>query len=218
MKIFKYAIQYISLLAVGFGVGWLTGLSISPVVSTLLTSIVGVVIALVSILSGIKAPESTTTEHTEQVQNNFKWRADPLPLAFLMIGIIGGASVGIIARTHNWLGVVDERPNIQAEIQRWKAVGIEEEKIANRLFDLEYPLQKASIKKTDDTKNQPALTVLFEGSHEECLRLSTTPDSKLKKNLAASSEPIFNPLPSLIEDTALLRKVVESQCDALGKI
>ena len=51
-----------ALVVTGFGIGWLAGLSVSPVVSIVLTSVTGVAAAAVTALSGLK-------EETDQAES-----------------------------------------------------------------------------------------------------------------------------------------------------
>lgn len=139
-----------SLLTIGFGVGWLAGLSVSPIVSTLLSSIVGVTVMLVSIMSGVSWYSQQNQK--EKLNNNPKieeksiidrWKVHPAPIALLVLGIVIGSGVGIYVRTHNVLGVNSE----EQFVEKWKALGksseknpiITEEEIVQRLFDNNYP-------------------------------------------------------------------------------
>jgi hypothetical protein len=59
------------------------------------------------------------------------WDVNPLPLAALVVGLVGGSVLGIYARNNNLLG-----PDISIAIHKWSRAGIPEEEIVNRLFDM----------------------------------------------------------------------------------
>lgn len=46
--------KIVALVVTGFGIGWLAGLSVSPVVSIVITSVTGSVATIVAALSGVK--------------------------------------------------------------------------------------------------------------------------------------------------------------------
>lgn len=95
----------ISLIAIGLGIGWLVGLSVTPgTTSIILTSIMTIVVLLITVVSGLEKETST-----EEQKSYSKWKVSPIPLALFIVGLVVGSSVGIYARTHNWLGV-DPQP------------------------------------------------------------------------------------------------------------
>ncbi|GAB4267534.1 MAG: hypothetical protein Kow0092_20920 [Deferrisomatales bacterium] len=87
-------VQLLSILVVGAGVGWLAGLSVSPVIATVLASLLGVAGGIVAGARGSAgdAPEATRGEGLS--------RFDARPAAVLVLGIALGAPLGIVARTH----------------------------------------------------------------------------------------------------------------------
>ena len=104
----------------------------------IITSIIGVIVALISALSGLK-PQKAESEDEQKSVPSFRWEVNPLPLAFLMSGIILGSIIGIFARNQNWLGT-----NLRTEIQRWEAIGVDGKDVAKRLFDMHYPQNSSS--------------------------------------------------------------------------
>jgi hypothetical protein len=88
--------QWFALLVIGFGIGWLTGLSVTPVVAAVLTTLLALASSLVAVLQVIDQRQS----------GNLPLKlpsANAGPLAALVTGIAVGATGGIIARTHHWL-------------------------------------------------------------------------------------------------------------------
>lgn len=112
----------------GLCVGWLVGLSVSPIVQVVVASMMGLAASAVAVASGFQArkpseevPEARKLGGSEvSIASNIEHpasKAVSLPdiaantslsaasLVMLCVGIGVGASVGIVARTHNWLGM-----------------------------------------------------------------------------------------------------------------
>jgi hypothetical protein len=87
-------IQILSILVAGLGIGWLSGLSVSPVIATVLASLVGIAGGLVAGLraSSVKPGDKTAADRLSAV--------NAIPAAVLILGIAVGAPLGIVARTH----------------------------------------------------------------------------------------------------------------------
>lgn len=86
-------VQLLSVLVIGGGIGWLSGLSISPVIGTVLASLVGVAGGVVVGVRSVarKRGEGPSTAPTS---------VDARLAAVLVVGISLAAPFGIIARTH----------------------------------------------------------------------------------------------------------------------
>jgi tetratricopeptide (TPR) repeat protein len=128
----------------------LAGLSVSPVIATIITSIIGAVVALISTLSGVK-PQVEIQKDESGSTSSPRWQVNPIPLACLIVGIVAGSVVGIWARNQNWLGT-----NLQTEVQQWATMGIPEQDIVQRLFEQHYP-QDASSKTEERPSSQTVL-------------------------------------------------------------
>ena len=87
-------VQVGSLFVIGAGVGWLAGLSVSPVIATVLASLVGVAGGIVA-----GARSLGTESEASGGKVGAAW-ADARPAAVLVLGIVIGAPLGIMARTH----------------------------------------------------------------------------------------------------------------------
>jgi len=75
----------------GGSVGWLVGLSSSPVIQGIITALTGLIVAVGSLYSGATALPAGM-------------KASPPLLAMLLFGIAAGTSGGLYCRTHNWFG------------------------------------------------------------------------------------------------------------------
>ncbi|MGK7898974.1 MAG: hypothetical protein AB4372_36510 [Xenococcus sp. (in: cyanobacteria)] len=86
--------QGISIFVIGGGIGWLAGLSASPVIATVLASLVGIGAGIVTGLSSIVTGKKRETNEV----SNFR-EIDARPAALLVLGIALAAPLGIMART-----------------------------------------------------------------------------------------------------------------------
>jgi hypothetical protein len=121
------------LLLSGVSVGWLIGLSVSPVVYTVIASLVAVIVSIASTLAGIKiANEDLSNEAPKSRKLNVE--VNPIPIAAALVGIAIGASIGIYGRTNGWLG-----PNAGRIAEQWQDTGLDRKEIFKRLFDTLYP-------------------------------------------------------------------------------
>jgi hypothetical protein len=127
------------LMMIGFGIGWLMGLSVSPVVSIVITSVIGAAAALVAALSGLPdQPDNLDESKAPQPQPIYR-QVDPVPMAFLVVGLFLGSLLGVWVRTHNWLSA--EPPSKFTELAQWTQALNDPQSatIARRLFELEHP-------------------------------------------------------------------------------
>ena len=141
----SHARSALSLVLSGLSVGWLVGLSVSPVLHLIVESVVGITVAAVSVLVGIKVlPVSKGDEPSEGAEEvppiNSKLptlKIDLSPLALFTVSLAVGASLGVFARTNEFLG---PRPDIL--LHRWKGTGLNDTQLKSRLFDTLYPPEK----------------------------------------------------------------------------
>jgi len=186
---------YSSVAITGLGIGWLVGLSVSPVISIVITSITGAAAAVITALSGL--------------EEKSKWSVSPVPLALLVVGLSIGSGIGIRTRNLDWLG-----RNIAAEAAMWEAAGLTLDKaeIVERMFDNLYPTNGEQVGST-----QRGTSMLFAVSADECAILSNQTGNELRAELYASTITEFQKLPELITDDNVLEQVVkEVLCVAGG--
>jgi hypothetical protein len=129
----------IGLLASGLALGWLVGLSVSPVLHVIVASILALAVAATSALAGLR-PENDALRGSGGENKEDAPRFVPsgsyvsvLPLTLLTIGIAVGASAGVFVRTNNLLGLY---PQISSK--RWSGTGVEKRELEKRMFDAVY--------------------------------------------------------------------------------
>lgn len=129
-KALRVAADMTSLVAAGVSVGWLTGMSVSPVVQGVVTALVGVITAVLAALAGLKA----SGREGQQPDRLQKIVPSPIPIALAMTGIALGAALGVFTRTHAWLA-----PSTADTIEEWQAYDIQNSPVARRLFAQAHP-------------------------------------------------------------------------------
>jgi hypothetical protein len=95
----------------GACVGCLAGLSASPVVGIVLTSVTAVLAALTSAIAGLDVRQASTRPNGPSSETLARIDVSPAPVLLLMIGVLLGSMAGIWIRTHDWLGTVGTDTN-----------------------------------------------------------------------------------------------------------
>lgn len=127
------------LLLAAISVGWLIGLSTSPVLHVIVGSVIAVVVAVVGALSGIKTQLSVADEEPKgdpatRVSAVSGLSVNPTPVVVFAVGLAIGATIGIAARTNELFS-----PNKGMFVRRWQGIGLTDVEIKRRLFDQLYP-------------------------------------------------------------------------------
>jgi hypothetical protein len=210
------------LVIIGGVIGWLIGLSISPVVSIVITSITTAAAALIAALSGLQDKQD---EANRQQTPILRWNVDPRPLMMLVIGILAGSLLGIKARNDGWLG-----NDLSIEIKKWTNAGLldsglTKEEMVRRLFESQYYTTTTTVAAGSAAMvpNHPLGTILFNTSSPTCegllaasTRTRVNADGSLANALRASTVTQLQNLPDLITDTVTLAEVVEEVICADG--
>lgn len=105
----------IALVVTGLGIGWLVGMSVSPVISIVITSLSGAAAVVIAVFSGVREKLANPKMSTSAIGRWLKL-VTPVPVMWLVIGIVAGTCLGVWARTHNWLGC-EPFADLQAELR-----------------------------------------------------------------------------------------------------
>ena len=180
-------------LVCGTAIGWLVGLSVSPVVQGVITTVLALVATVVSALPAVQgnSGNSLDAERTESRNGNLvssrlalSARPPVLPLMLMLLGLALGSSCGIYARTHDLL-----TPKPASFAARWGGTGVPADQLQRILLQELYPSfrdaakpQPSPIGKSDNGSIH--WTVLHALPAEDCLRLKAARDaSDLKTKL-----------------------------------
>jgi hypothetical protein len=90
----------------GSCVGYLAGLSVSPVAGVVLSGVVAVVVALTSALAGLGTEIPSSEATAKSPVRRTPMAVNPVPVTLLLLGIVAGSTTGIWSRTHDWLGTL----------------------------------------------------------------------------------------------------------------
>lgn len=201
----------IGLSIVGVGVGWLVGMSVSPVVSIVITSVTATAAAIIAVLSGL---EDTRSLESEDLHNNLKYvpkRVRVGPLVALVIGIVLGAAVGLSSRSASVFG-----SDLDAEISKWTKYGRTQKDVANILFAAAYPLSGSDAAPNRGWAGDPP-GVLFGSSSDlasACIGLTGLEGAELRKFAKGSTLEGVRRIAGAVEDPAALKAVLEVICPA----
>ena len=201
----------IGLLIVGAGVGWLVGMSVSPVVSIVITSVTATAAAIIAVLSGL---EDTRSLETDDLHNNIKYvpkRVRVGPLVALVIGIVLGAAVGLSSRSSSVFG-----SDLDAEISKWTKYGRTQKDVADILFAAAYPQTGSDAAPNRSWAGDP-IGVLFGSSADlasACISLTSLEGAELRKFAKGSSLEGVRQIADAVEDPATLKAVLEVICPA----
>jgi hypothetical protein len=203
----------IYLLVTGLGLGWIVGLSVSPVVHILLGSILALVVSLASAISGLSKPDeikelNIPTETTSIIQKASHIHLDPRPIAFFIIGIAIGSAIGIYARTNDWLSASPE-----VIIKRWEGKGLDETEIRKRLFDEIYPLKNIANANDNTSSESRSGGVLFAITTKTCDELRGKHGDDLRSELEILNDKRINAFLNISSDSVSLEALKELLCE-----
>jgi hypothetical protein len=147
-QLFNLIFKGICLLLSGMGVGWLIGLSVSPVIHIVITSLIAFVVSITGALAGLKVtPDDEPPSESSSLKQKLQVEINPVPVMLIVIGIAFGASLGVYGRTNNWLGT-----NVNNFVAEWEKTRLGEQEISKRLFETLYPA-KAESTPTNTSQN-----------------------------------------------------------------
>lgn len=162
----------------GLGIGWLIGLSTSPVVA----AVIATLLAAAAAIAGAGKLTDGVVSAPLQVS--------PLPLALLTIGISIAATCGMEYRTARLLrgqfAPADET-NLGAVVERWVSIGAKKEDVVQRLLERELPVIVASA--SSEPRASIPTGLVSDSVSDVCAELRAASSSKVFGTLAASPDP-----------------------------
>ena len=177
MKNAKQFSHLAALLVCGLCIGWLFGMSASPVLHILVGAVVTLIGGIVSGMVGI----SMSPSEGKETPTKFAKSANPWPIAIMLIGIVPGAALGIYIRTNDLLGTDAIR-----FIKRWNVTGLSEKELSLYLFSksqllLNGEVSSSPISSRDETdkalggrKTDPTSAAGTSAQHSMLFRVSVT--------------------------------------------
>lgn len=192
---------FLFLIIVGIGIGWLVGLSQSPVIAGAIAVIMAASAALVGSLGKFPANASLSPRNS-----GISALLNPMPLAALVIGISLGAPVGLYGRNSGWFTpaiATSAPPNLEALVSRWEKLGVNRHEIAKRLLDRELPLKSAHGVYGQSEQPRTVPNGLVAASASECSNFRAAAKDRVLLELRGSSRPHLRKLANSLPDTGL---------------
>jgi len=199
------------LLIIGVGVGWLIGLSVSPVLFIILGSVIALVAGVVGALVGLDPDSGDKTESDPENPSKTLYSRkslipiSPLPLTTLVIGLGIGSTTGIYVRTNDIFGADPQR-----FVRKWSGAGLGEQEIQRRLFDQLYPPRTGTEHLTSAGDTSPA-SVNSTGSPESDPTIGISEGIKRK-----SSRKEYREKPNFSQFNAGLFALTVDDCEVLN--
>ena len=202
---------------IGISLGWLVGLSQSPVIAGVVTALVAAAAALVGALGG--GPGEAASESPSGLRGVVSM-ITPAPLAALMIGLAIGASAGLFARNAQLFSPKppDRMKETESLVARWEALGIERSVIVARLFERELPADKDDGAGDSETPEQVAVPsgLVASGAAEECAGFRRAGKDRILFELSSSNRPgvrsLANALANNPDSARLGELMLEAVC------
>jgi hypothetical protein len=191
---------FLFVLIVGIGIGWLVGLSETPVVAGAIAVTMAASAALVGSLGKYPQKSAVLTNGGARMSELL----DPLPLAALVIGISVGAPIGLYARTSGWFlpaAAPATSPDLEAIVSRWEKLGLDRNEVAKRLLDRELPIRTTDRSHGEGEHARIVPSGLVVGSDDECAGFRAAAKDRVLFELRGSHRPHVRKLANSLPDT-----------------
>ncbi|HLL55233.1 MAG TPA: hypothetical protein VK447_16875 [Myxococcaceae bacterium] len=129
-----------SLFLTGLAIGWIAGLSATPVIGTILASVLAIVAGIASSLAGIEAVSKESSEAPKPGRPTAA--ATAFPVALLSLGIAIAAPIGVSVRARDLLS-----PSPSELVARWNGLGLDKATVAMHFLKLLEPTGQEPDKK-----------------------------------------------------------------------
>ena len=221
----------LSLLIIGFGIGWLAGISISPVASIIISALLGIAISIVGITSlYLKFPKDgglpgkiIGIESAEEIKIG--------AFALLVVGIVAGVSVGIYMRV-NRIFVVEQKEDdslikLQKDFDQLQSIydklkkdgettvylGLKRREIALRILDKYYPKSGSKSESAIASDKKEVAGLMAGEAQDACSELlSGRPISSWRNYIKTLNDKRFEGLDKITDDSKLEEKI-NDLCD-----
>ncbi len=207
----------------GACVGFLAGLSVSPgVAAALLSSVGALVVGVTSVLAGLSTGESASDADNSPRLGRSSIAVNPLPVTVLLMGIVTGVVAGIVTRSHDWLGTLQQSATAQshqkANAERVVADQDHREGVQGGSHEKEpRPTNGNSEQSKKDLEDSARAGVLYKAATNECSDWRGISDQEsLRQNLSSSKtvlgQSVLAQIVTGCGTSSCLRGVVEILC------
>jgi ATP/ADP translocase len=132
----------VALILCGASIGWMIGLSVTPVIQGILTTIFSFIIVVLGLIAGVESTDKFKV-------GNYIKNINLLPVGIFFLFLSIGAAVGIYTRTNDYLGVDTDRYFV-----RWKIDTTDRDKMDSlKILLMNNPQSGSHLYDTDMEKN-----------------------------------------------------------------
>jgi hypothetical protein len=212
----------LSLLIIGFGIGWLAGMSVSPVASIVISALLGVAISIFGVTAIFLEFGKDSRGVPHKMGFSLTEAIDIGKFALVVFGIVAGVNIGIWMRVHETLGVKkqnDSFVNMQNDLNRleiWfekmdEKAGLEKKQIVQRILDKYYP--KGGVV----NKSKHGDPILFsQTANDTCRNLYSLSGKDLRQEVKTSGL-LFEKIESYTQDDQELKTIIDNICGKENK-
>jgi hypothetical protein len=214
--------RWFCLSVIGLGIGLLAGLSVSPVLSIVLTSLVGAAATFTAVFGNYIGARTRSLPEVSQK----KLDTHPAPLAVLVVTLVVGALVGLYSRVHlasirqsSEIKAIELAPpaSLEKSVKAWTNLGLDQSLVTKGLFESYLGITKDHYDRNADHTALAATVGLFSVSAEECARFRTLPDDRLRVEMQAAESDVVSRIAEKVSDVEVLRLVTTLACEREAK-
>lgn len=141
----------------GLSIGWMMGMSVSPVVQTTLNTLLTMLVGILSLVAGTQSLVAVDADKAHQQWLLYLRKANLLPVGAFLFALSGGSAGGIFTRMNDLLG-----PSPAVVAWRWGASGTDSLKIAKILLATTYGTSETIPSSTDGSvRRDRGVAVLY---------------------------------------------------------
>ena len=107
----------VALILCGASIGWMIGLSVTPVIQGILTTVFSFIIVVLGLIAGVEPTDKFRV-------GNYIKNINLLPVGIFFLFLSIGAAVGIYTRTNDYLGVNPDR-----YFKKWEKYGVQKDSV-----------------------------------------------------------------------------------------
>jgi hypothetical protein len=190
----------IGFLLIGLSLGWMVGLSVSPVLQVLISSIITLIASVVTVIVGLKRSESNSSStNLEKLVNR---RINVIPMAIFLLSLAIGTTISIYNRTNDKFGL---HPNNL--VDKWFEDSLSRQRLKEELF------RKAYLDGINDNKQRQFTAGLFRVDTDECGMLISKSGEELRASLLQISNGRFDSVIKSCNSERCLEELRNMICD-----
>ena len=171
----------IGCLLIGLSLGWMVGLSVSPVLQVLISSIITLIASAITVIVGLKPSESNSSSSSTNLEKFIDRRINVIPMAIFLSSLAIGTTISIYNRTNDKFGL---HPNNL--VDKWFEDSLSRQRWKEELF------RKTYLDGINDNQQRQFTAGLFRVNADECGMLISKSGEELRASLLQISNGRFD--------------------------